>query len=67
MTEKYYVTIWCLARDSYEVEAESKEEAEKKALEIMHKQIPNAKDLLVKSESQSEIREWEEKQRRDKK
>lgn len=56
MKELYYVTVWCLASDSYEIEAESKEEAEKKALEIMNKQIPNAKNLLIKTESQSEIK-----------
>ena len=64
MKELYYVTVWCLASDSYEIEAESKEEAEKKALEIMNKQIPNAKNLLVKTESQSEIKEREEFKKR---
>ena len=60
MRELYYVTVWCRAMDSYEIEAESKEEAEKKALEIMNKQMPNAKNPLIRTESQSEMREREE-------
>ena len=60
MKELYYVTVWCRAMDSYEIEAESKEEAEKKALEIMNKQMPNAKNPLIRTESQSEMREREE-------
>lgn len=56
MAELYYVTVWCRAMDSYEIEAESKEEAEKKALEIMNKQMPNAKNPLIRTESQSEMR-----------
>lgn len=44
----------------YEIEAESKEEAEKKALEIMNKQMPNAKNPLIRIESQSEMKEREE-------
>lgn len=59
MKDLYYVTVWCSAMDSYEVEAKNKEEAEKKALEIMYKHIPNAKDLLVKSESKTEMKERE--------
>lgn len=60
MKELYYVTVWCRAMDSYEIEAESKEEAEKKALEIMNKQMPNAKNPLIRIESQSEMKEREE-------
>ncbi len=60
MKELYYVTVWCRALDSYEIEADSKEEAEKKALEIIYKQMPNAKNPLIRTESQSEMREREE-------
>ena len=60
MKELYYVTVWCRALDSYEIEADSKEEAEKKALEIIYKQMPNAKNHLIRTESQSEMREREE-------
>ena len=60
MKELYYVTVWCRAMDSYEIEAESEEEAEKKALEIMNKQMPNAKNPLIRTERQSEMREREE-------
>lgn len=60
MKELYYVTVWCRAMDSYEIEAESKEEAEKKALEIMNKQMPNAKNPLIRTESRSEMKEREE-------
>lgn len=60
MAELYYVTVWCRAMDSYEIKAESKEEAEKKALEIMKNQIPNAKNPLIRTESQSEMTEREE-------
>lgn len=60
MTELYYVTVWCRAMDSYEIEAESKEEAEKKALEIINKEMPNGKNPLIRTESQSEMREREE-------
>nr|DAL26931.1 MAG TPA_asm: RNA polymerase inhibitor [Caudoviricetes sp.] len=56
MTEKYYVTVWCRALDSYEIEAESKEEAEKKALNIMYKQIPDAKNPMTRTESEAEMR-----------
>lgn len=66
MKELYYVTVWCRAMDCYEVEAESKEEAEKKALEIMYKQIPGAKNPLVRTESENEIREREELNRKEK-
>lgn len=57
MKELYYVTVWCRAMDSYEIEADSKEEAEKKALEIMKNQMPNAKNPLIRTESRSEMRE----------
>lgn len=60
MKELYYVTVWCRALDSYEIEADSKEEAEKKALEIMNKQMPDAKNPLIRTESQSEMIEREE-------
>lgn len=60
MTELYYVTVWCRAVDSYEIEAENKEEAEKKAIEMLFKQIPNAKNPLIRTESQTEMREREE-------
>ena len=66
MTELYYVTVWCRAMDSYEIEADSKEEAEKKALEIIYKQMPNAKNPLIRTESQSEMREREELNRNGK-
>lgn len=52
--------------DSYEIEADSKEEAEKKALEIIYKQMPNAKNPLIRTESQSEMREREELNRNGK-
>ncbi len=59
MKDFYYVTIWFQGADAYEVEAESQEEAEKKALEILHKKIPNLQNTMMLSESKTETLEWE--------
>ena len=59
MKDLYYVTIWFQGADAYEVEAESQEEAEKKALEILRKKIPNLQNTMMLSESKTEALEWE--------
>lgn len=60
MTEKYYVTIYCEAKDDYEVEAESEEEAKEKAWTIACNKISNAEHPTIFVTSESERKEQEE-------